>query len=86
MRAKGKFTSNYTQGYFYDTEFSEQIPPFEFFAQPESELAVIADSDFVSDDAWALESDENNPVFGTVPYADNAEFILRLLKSMLADN
>lgn len=86
VRAKGKFTSNYTQGYFYDTEFSEQIPPFEFFAQPESELAVIADSDFVSDDAWALESDENNPVFGTVPYADNAEFILRLLKSMLADN
>ena len=49
-------------------------------------LVVVADSDFVSDDTWVLESDIKNPIYGSVPYADNAEFVISLINDLLKDD
>lgn len=85
VKVSGDFVSGYTQGWFDGTEYEKDIPPFVFVSQPGASLTVVADSDFVSDDAWAVSGDVENPFFGTEPYADNAEFILRLIDNLITE-
>lgn len=85
VKVSGEFISGYTHGYFDGTEYEKDIPPFFFVSQPDASLTVIADSDFVSDDSWAVSGDESNPVYGAEPYADNAEFILKLIDSLITE-
>ncbi len=86
VKAKGQFFSSYTEGYYDNTEQQESIPPFIYVSSPKAAVVVVADSDFVSDDSWALYSDKNNMIYGTAPYADNAEFVLSLIDSLLHEN
>ena len=83
VQAKGKFSSAYLHGYYDNTEYAEEMPPFMFEAQEGATLVVVADSDFISDDAWVMSSDEENPIYGAEPYADNAEFLLSLINELL---
>lgn len=83
VTVKGEFVSAYTQGWFDGTEYEEDIPPFVFVSQSGASLTVVADSDFFSDDSWSVSEDENNPFYGTKPYADNAEFILGLVDELV---
>lgn len=84
VEVRGDFVSHYSGGYFDGSEHEKDIPPFVFVSQPGASLTVIADSDFFSDDAWALSGDEKNPFHGAEPYADNAEFILNLVGRLAA--
>lgn len=83
LRVSGRFVSNYVGSYYEGTSSVDELPPFELLSNDKARLVVIADSDFVSDDAWALSSDVQNPVYGAVPYADNAEFMLWLINDLL---
>ena len=42
-------------------------------------MAVVADSDFAADELWVASRDPENPVYGIVPYAGNAAFLLGLI-------
>lgn len=83
VKASGEFFSAYTEGYYDNTEEKENIPPFIYISSPKAAVVVVADSDFVSDDAWALYSNKDNIIYGTAPYADNAEFVLSLIDSLI---
>ncbi len=86
VKVSGDFVSHYSEGYFDGSEHEKDIPPFVFVSQPGASLTVIADSDFFSDDSWALSGDEKNPFYGAEPYADNAEFVLKLVGELAAEN
>ncbi len=86
IKATGKFLSSYTHGLYDGTKYESEIPPFAPVATDDSALVVVADSDFVSDDTWVLESDIKNPIYGSVPYADNAEFVISLINGLLKDD
>ena len=86
LSASGNFTSHYRAGALDGTEYQDKIPPFLPFSQPSAKLAVIADSDFLADDAWVYEADTQNPLYGTLAYAANAEFLLNLINQMLGQS
>ncbi|MBP5399771.1 MAG: GldG family protein, partial [Alphaproteobacteria bacterium] len=86
VKASGEFFSSYTEGYYDNTEQQESIPPFIYVSSPKAAVVVVADSDFVSDDSWALYSDKNNMIYGTAPYADNAEYVLSLIDNLINEN
>ncbi len=86
VKVSGEFLSSYTEGYFDDSEQKETIPPFIYVSSPKAAVVVVADSDFVSDDSWALYSNKDNIIYGTAPYADNAEFVLSLIDNLLNEN
>lgn len=86
IRARGRFLSNYKHGLYDGTEYENVMPPFTAMASEEATLVVVADSDFVSDDAWVIESDDENPIYGAVPYADNAMFVVSLIDDLLQED
>ena len=85
VKIKGTFISNYDKGFFDGTKHEKDIPPYEVLSNDNAEVVIIADSDFMSDDTWALSQDKNNRVYGTEPYADNGEFILSTINNLLKD-
>ena len=85
VKISGTFISNYDKGFFDGTEHEKDIPPYEAISDDDASVVLIADSDFLSDDAWALSQDKNNPVYGTEPYADNGEFILSVINDLLSN-
>lgn len=64
-------------------EYEDKIPPFLPIAIKKPSLVVVADSDFVADDNWVLSKDDENPVYGVVPYSQNADFVLATVDEML---
>ncbi|MBR1648292.1 MAG: Gldg family protein [Alphaproteobacteria bacterium] len=85
VMVSGQFISGFDKGYFDNTEYSNSIPPFLPISVNNPKILIVADSDFVSDDAWILKSDAKNKIYGSIPYADNGEFILFALDNMLND-
>lgn len=83
VKINGTFISNYDKGFFDGTKHEKDIPPYEAISDDNAAVVLIADSDFVSDDTWALSQDKNNPIYGTEPYADNGEFILSVINDLL---
>lgn len=82
---QGIFSSYFDHGYYDGTEYADEVAVF----MPESvngaTLVVVADSDFVADDNWALRNDVENPIYGTVPYADNGEFLLSMIGNLAGE-
>lgn len=85
IKAVGSFLSGYSHSLYDGTKYIDDFPPFAPVASDKATLVVIADSDFVSDDAWVLESDEKNRIYGSVPYADNSEYIMSLIHDLLPE-
>ena len=85
VKISGTLISNYDKGFFDGTTHEKDIPPYEAISDDSAEVVIIADSDFMSDDAWALSQDKNNLVYGTEPYADNGEFILSVINELIND-
>jgi ABC-type uncharacterized transport system involved in gliding motility auxiliary subunit len=81
--AEGEFQSGFIQNILENSEYKEKIPPFRLFSKERPKLALVADSDFISDDTWVLESKSDNPVYSVIPYASNADFTLNLIDEML---
>ena len=79
VMARGNFLSYYEHGYYEGTEYADEFAPFVPEAVEEATVVAVADSDFMSDEAWALTNDVENPIYGTVPYADNGEFVLSMV-------
>lgn len=77
---EGEFRSGYLQSIIDD---DKKIPPFIPFSKGEAKMALIADSDFLSDDLWVSETSAKNPLYGTISYAPNAKFLLNLIDNML---
>ena len=82
VKGQGHFSSYFNHGYYDGTEYADEVAPFLPESIKDATLVVVADSDFVSDDAWALSNDLANPIYGTVPYADNGEFLLSMVGSL----
>lgn len=83
VKASGEFVSYYIND---QIEPEENTPPFIYFSSPKAAVAVVADTDFFADDGWALSSDRKNLIYGTAPYADNAEYILSLIDYLLTED
>jgi len=83
--AEGNFSSHFREEALGDTIYKEHQQPFLPWAVKKAKLAVIADSDFISDDAWVYAEDRKNPLYGTVSYASNADFFLNLINQMLGE-
>lgn len=81
--AEGNFISGYREGALDRTPYQDKLPPFLGWSQNSPSLAVIADSDFLADDAWLYSTDPQNPLYGTVSYASNADFFINLIDHML---
>lgn len=76
LLAEGKFRSHYRGGIL---DKAKSAQPYLPFAVRDGAVAVVADSDFAADELWVASRDPENPVYGTVPYAGNAVFLLGLI-------
>lgn len=76
LLAEGKFRSHYRGGILDKTK---SVQPYLPFAVRDGAVAVVADSDFAADELWVASRDPENPVYGIVPYAGNAAFLLGLI-------
>ena len=82
VKVTGDFVSGYEDSFRNYTSHAGEMPPFLPISAEGAELIVITDSDFASNDGWVLSDDKENPIYGSVPYADNAEFLLALIDGM----
>lgn len=76
LLAEGKFRSHYRGGIL---DKAKSAQPYLPFAVRDAAVAVVADSDFAADELWVASRDPENPVYGIVPYAGNAAFLLGLI-------
>ena len=76
LLAEGKFRSHYRGGIL---DKAKSAQPYLPFAVSDAAVAVVADSDFAADELWVASRDPENPVYGIVPYAGNAAFLLGLI-------
>lgn len=76
LLAEGKFRSHYRGGIL---DKAKSAQPYLPFAVRDAAVAVVADSDFAADELWVASRDLENPVYGIVPYAGNAAFLLGLI-------
>lgn len=76
LLAEGKFRSHYRGGIL---DKAKSAQPYLPFAVRDAAVAVVADSDFAADELWVAFRDPENPVYGIVPYAGNAAFLLGLI-------
>ena len=76
LLAEGKFRSHYRGGILDKAKSAQSYLPF---AVRDAAVAVVADSDFAADELWVASRDPENPVYGIVPYAGNAAFLLGLI-------
>lgn len=76
LLAEGKFRSHYRGGIL---DKAKSVQPYLPFAVRDAAVAVVADSDFAADELWVASRDPENPVYGIVPYAGNAAFLLGLI-------
>lgn len=76
LLAEGKFRSHYRGGIL---DKAKSAQPYLPFAIRDAAVAVVADSDFAADELWVASRDPENPVYGIVPYAGNAAFLLGLI-------
>ena len=82
VKITGDFLSEYDDSLAIAVSNNGDMPPFLPISVGGSELVLIADSDFASNEGWVVTDDEKNPIYGSTPYADNAEFILSLVDAM----
>lgn len=85
IKVSGNFLSAHDENNTFNEQNNSPLP-FLPIAADGAQLIIIADSDFASDEAWVLSSDEKNPIYGSAPYADNAEFILSLIDNSITDD
>ncbi|MBO7556455.1 MAG: GldG family protein, partial [Alphaproteobacteria bacterium] len=83
VKASGEFVSYYIND---QIEPEENTPPYIYISSPKAAVAVVVDTDFFGDDGWALNSNRKNLIYGTAPYADNAEYILSLIDYLLTED
>ena len=76
LLAEGKFRSHYRGGIL---DKAKSAQPYLPFAVRDAAVVVVADSDFAADELWVASRDPENPVYGIVPYAGNAAFLLGLI-------
>ncbi len=76
LLAEGKFRSHYRGGIL---DKAKSAQPYLPFAVRDGAVAVVADSDFAADELWVASHNPENPVYGIVPYAGNAAFLLGLI-------
>ncbi len=77
LAVKGQFYSHYHGNILEGTESSQNVQPYVPFSSANAEIVVIADSDFIADDSWVMSFNKDNPVYGTVSYADNISFLIK---------
>lgn len=75
LSVKGKFYSHYYGNIAAGTDSEKNVQPYLPFSDDGS-ITVIADSDFLTDSAWVASYNKDNPVYGTVAYADNLSFLV----------
>lgn len=75
LSVKGKFNSHYYKNILAGTDSEKNVQPYMPFSLEDTEISVIADSDFLADESWVLSYNEQNPVYGYQPYADNILFL-----------
>ena len=82
LLAKGEFRSHFRDNPLAGTSSADKVQPYLPFAAEGAAVAVVADSDFAADDLWVASYQPENPVYGTVPYAYNGEFLLNLIAGL----
>ena len=82
LTVSGKLRSHFSENILSATDSEDNVQPYMPFAVNDTKVAVIADSDFLADETWVFSFDENNPVYGTTTYADNAAFLVEMIDEM----
>ncbi len=85
LLVQGQFRSHYLSNPLAATSSADKAAPYIPFSDPAAAVAVVADSDFVDDAAWVADFQPDNPVYGTLSYAGNADFLLRLIDRLAGE-
>ena len=85
LLVQGQFRSHYLSNPLAATSSADKAAPYIPFSDPAAAVAVVADSDFVDDAAWVADFQPDNPVYGTLSYAGNADFLLGLIDRLVGE-
>ncbi len=85
LLVQGQFRSHYRSSPLAATSSADKAAPYIPFSDPVATVAVVADSDFIADTAWVADFQPDNPVYGTLSYAENADFLLRLINRLAGE-
>lgn len=85
LLVQGQFRSHYRSNPLAATSSADKAAPYILFSDPAAAVAVVADGDFVDDAAWVADFQPDNPVYGTLSYAGNADFLLGLIDRLAGE-
>lgn len=80
LLVEGTFTSLYNSNIYGNAGYASNMLPYLAVSAQPGAIVAITDTDMLSDENWA-DNDyiDSNPVYGIIPEADNAGFLVRTI-------